>query len=206
MRQEQYADAVSAYRKAYELAPERVFLSKTATALKAGGKPDESIDLMRQWLKQHPDDLAIRLGLATQLQTMERPGEALKEYEQIAQAEPKSVVALNNMAWLYQQQGDLKKARSLAEKAYELAPQVPGVIDTYGWILANSSEVERALTLLEEAVAKSNGQADIRYHLAAAHALAGNTGRARSDLEALLAEQSAFAEREAASQLLERLR
>lgn len=206
MRQSQYASATAMYRQAYDLVQDRLFLTKTSNALKAQGKDSESMELLKQWLEKNPDDLTVRTSYATQLQAMGKVDAALSEYQRIVEQQPDNVVVLNNMAWLYQERGQLDKARPLAEKAYEKAPQLAGVLDTYGWILVNSGEVEEGLKLLEEAVVKGKGQADIRYHLAAAHARAGKSGRARSDLEALLAEKAEFTEREAASKLLESLR
>ncbi len=206
MQQRQYDAAEASYRKAYSLAQEQPFLIKTTKALKAQGKDGEALTLMRQWLETHPDDVSIRVAYATDLQIAGEIDSALAEYGKITERQPDNVVVLNNMAWLYQQQGELEKARTLADKAYTMAPQIAGVIDTFGWILVNSGELDRGLKLLEEAVAKSQGEADIRYHLAAAHARAGNVERARSDLESLLSEQAAFSEREQARKLLESLR
>ena len=36
---------------------------------------------------------------------------------------PSDAAALNNLAWLYQQKGDLPKARQLAERAIGAAPR-----------------------------------------------------------------------------------
>jgi Tfp pilus assembly protein PilF len=162
--------------------------------------------MLKQWLEKYPDDMTVHTSYATQLQAMGRVQAAMTEYRKLVERQPDNVVALNNLAWLYQEQGQLERARSLAEKAYAKAPELVGVIDTYGWILVNSGEIQQGLKLLEEAVAKGRDQADIRYHLAAAHARAGNAGRARSDLEDLLAGDTQFAEREAAVKLLESLR
>ncbi len=206
MRQGHYGSATGMYRKAYDLVQDRLFLTKTANALKAQGKDSESLDLLQQWLEKNPDDVTVRTSYATQLQAMGQVDSALSEYQRIVKQQPDNVVVLNNMAWLYQQQGQLEKARPLAEKAYDKAPQLAGVLDTYGWILLNSGDVDKGLKLLTEAVEKGRGHADIRYHLAAAHVRAGNPARARSDLEALLEEKTEFAEREAARMLLESLR
>ena len=59
---------------------------------------------------------------------------------------------------------------------------------------------------MQEAADKSGGSLDIRYHLAAAHARAGNKGMAKSELEDILAANSEFSEREDAQKLLDSLR
>ena len=206
MREKNYAAATELYRKAFELAPQQVFLTKTANALKAEKKDQASLELLNDWLKDHPDDVKVRISYATQLQAMGNKEAALAEYQTVTEKQPGNVVVLNNLAWLYQEQGDLEKALGLATKAYEKAPGLAGVVDTYGWILVNSGDIDRGLALLQDAVEKGRGQADIRYHLAAAYAKAGNTAKARSELESLLAAEDTFAERAEAEKLLESLR
>lgn len=206
MREKNYAAATELYRKALELAPQQVYLTKTANALKAQNKDQASLELLNQWLNEHPQDESVRISYATQLQAMGNKEQAIEEYQKVTENQPDNVVVLNNLAWLYQEEGETDKARGLASKAYEKAPGLAGVIDTYGWILVNSGEVERGLALLQDAAEKSRGQADIRYHLAAAHAKAGNTAKARSELESLLADGNSFAERAEAEKLLQSLR
>src|SRR6516165_1774267 len=55
--------------------------------------------------------------------------------------------ALNNLAWLYQRQGDLAKARELAERAFAAAPAAAQIDDTLGWILVAQGEADRAMPI-----------------------------------------------------------
>ena len=54
-------------------------------------------------------------------------------------APQKNPLLLNNLAWLYHQQGDAR-AEATAKEAYDLAPSRPEIADTYGWILYNAGE------------------------------------------------------------------
>ena len=47
---------------------------------------------------------------------------------------------MNNLAWVYQQQGNDAKAQALARQAYVLSPS-PQTADTLGWILTTSGDV-----------------------------------------------------------------
>ena len=75
-----------------------------------------------------------------------------------------------------------------------------------GWILVNNDKVQEGLKLLQEAHAKQPDDLDIRYHLAAAHARAGNKGVAKSELEEILASGKSFSETQSARELLNSLR
>jgi Tfp pilus assembly protein PilF len=75
------------------------------------------------------------------------------------------------LAWLYFENGN-SKARELAEKAYQLAPNSAGILDTYGWILVNEGSVAEGIELLQKAVAAADSSgidvAEIEAHLATA--------------------------------------
>ncbi len=111
------------------------------------------------------------------------------------------MVALNNLAWEYFQVGD-PRAEETARKAHELAPANAAVADTLGWIQVNTGKLEEGITLLRRAVELSNGRAQVRYHLAAALAQAGDTEEARGILRELLAGDDQFSSRDEAEQLL----
>jgi predicted Zn-dependent protease len=114
-------------------------------------------------------------------------------------------VLLNNQAWHFLELGDAR-AEDFARRAYELAPQNPQIIDTYGWVLLRAKkDVQRALPLLGEAAKAAPNDANIQYHHASALAAAGKSTEARSLLQSVLAGGSAFASRKEAEGLLETL-
>jgi putative PEP-CTERM system TPR-repeat lipoprotein len=206
MSRKEPGQALAEYRKAFAKGADRQSLLRLSLALQADGKGRESLTLQKQWLEKHPGDLRVRLDYAGRLQSLGDASAAQAQYEQILKHQPGNVVAMNNLAWLYQSEGKLAQAMSLAERAYKAAPTSPGIIDTYGWILVNNDQVDEGVSLLEKAVAANRDALDIRYHLASAHARAGNKGRAKSELEEILADSRDFSEREAARKLLESLR
>jgi Flp pilus assembly protein TadD len=125
----------------------------------------------------------------------------MAEYEQVLESQPGSVLALNNLAWLYFEDGN-PRAIELAERAYDRAPERPEIIDTYGWLLVKHGRVEKGLNLLEKAAQRAPDNGDIRYHLAAGLAEAGDKPRARRELTALLESGANFSEKQAAQALL----
>ncbi|MCU7842402.1 MAG: PEP-CTERM system TPR-repeat protein PrsT [Candidatus Thiodiazotropha sp. (ex Monitilora ramsayi)] len=206
MSRKQFEGALAAYREAFSRSEGRMTLAKITQSLQTLGRKRESLEMLDQWLEKRPEDIDTRLSYATQLQSLGDDARAIAEYQEILQRKPDHPVAMNNLAWLYYTQGSTEKALDLAKRAHQIAPSVPGIIDTYGWILVNNNQVDAGLKLLEEARAKRPEDLDIRYHLAAAHARAGNSGFAKSELEEILASNKGFSEKQNAADLLNSLR
>jgi cellulose synthase operon protein C len=130
---------------------------------------------------------------------------AITEYTRVVAEHPADATALNNLAWLYQQKGDLAKARGLAEQAVAAAPQAY-LIDTLGWILLAQGEADKALTYLSAANLAAPKNPDIQYHLAVALNRLGRTADARATLETLLGSGVTFSDRAEAEKLLQQLK
>jgi Flp pilus assembly protein TadD len=155
-------------------------------------------------LQGHPEDNAIRMSLATYLQQEGHQDAAIEEYLLILGKQPENITALNNIAWLYQQEGS-EKGVAYAEHAYEIAPQRPEVVDTLGWLLLQNGQQQRGLVLLQEAVTKAPHSAEIRYHMAVALAKAGRDDEARTELERILEKDKNFSQTVEARKLLDQL-
>src|SRR5205814_6333762 len=109
--------------------------------------------------------------------------------------DPKNIPALNDLAWLYQQEKD-PRALTTAEQAYQLQPDNAHVLDTLGWILVERGKTNDGLELLRKAAEKSPASTGIRYHWAATLAKSGDSARARTELADLLAKNKTFPERQ----------
>ena len=112
---------------------------------------------------------------ATQAGAYRELGDActsLGEYDEAAQAyqaalalDGRNLHALNNLACLYVDHlGEPAKAVALTERAMTLARDVPDLMDTGGWALANVGRYEEAHQLLAAAVAR-HSVPETRYHL-----------------------------------------
>jgi cellulose synthase operon protein C len=97
------------------------------------------------------------------------------------------------------------KALPMAEKAFKRLPNHPQIADTFGWILAQSGEADRALRVLAHAQSRAPGDLSIRFHHAATLVMAGKPREAREALEKILSSKQLFADRGAAQALLARL-
>lgn len=76
-------------------------------------------------------------------------------------------------------------------------------MDTYGWLLVESGEVQRGLPILEESVEKSPEITEHQLHLGVALVKAGKTDEARRLLETLVGIEREFPEKAKAQELLD---
>ncbi|MGE0858746.1 MAG: XrtA/PEP-CTERM system TPR-repeat protein PrsT [Gammaproteobacteria bacterium] len=195
------AAARAAYARALERQPNAGRLVKLERSERAAG---QTSNRLADWLAQHPDDLDVRLALASTLQEQGERDGAIAAYEQILAKAPEQAVALNNLAWLYFENGD-ERATDAGRRAYERAPREAAVVDTYAWILFQRGQREQGLELLRKAAELAPDNPDIGCHLAIALADTEHAAEARALVKALLAKHARFALRADAEKLLNRL-
>ena len=77
---------------------------------------------------------------------------AIAEYKKGIDADPNNFLALNQLAWVYAEQGDhLDEALAFAQKAASLSAS-PGVVDTLGWVFYKRGEYAQAVEQFEQAL------------------------------------------------------
>jgi len=171
LAQKRYTDAVAYYDKAVAKGPDSSLIIERYRAARLAGLANAEQQL-EQWLEKHPDDITVRVVLAEQLGARGQTAAAVKQYETVLQRAPNSLVALNNLAVIYQQQKD-PRALGLATKAYAAAPGQPLIADTYGWLLVDQGKLDEGIEVLRKAAATPGATPEVRYHLAAALARDG---------------------------------
>jgi len=204
MAQKQFAAALQAYEKAFAINKTGLLMVKVHQALSAAGNVKEADTRLRQWFKDQPNDVIARLYLAQTYLKARQNKQAIEQYQLLLQADPTHIRALNDLAWLYQQEKD-PRALTTAEQGYKVAPDDADIMDTLAWILIERGNTTRGLELLQKAAEKAPASSEIRYHLAVALAKSGDKARARQELQDLLAKNHKFMQREAAQTLLKQL-
>ena len=162
------------------------------------------IAVLNKWLADNPDDAGVRLLLAQDRAASGQVSDAMSEYEAIVDANPDNAVALNNLAWMYAEQGD-PRAVEYAERAVALLPESGNVADTLGWALYKSGEHERAAEVLRDAVEKTPDDPTIRYHLALALHAQGDDAEATKLLRKVLSDPAGATVHADAQRLIEKL-
>ena len=168
--------------------------------------PAKAEGVLAARLKADPKDYAIRMVLAGFYLEHKKYDAAIAEYGGLVAERPTDATALNNLAWLYQRQGNLAKARELAERAFAASPATAQIDDTLGWILLAQGEAGKAMTYLSAANSAAPQNPDIQYHLAVALHRIGRSAEAQSMLESLLESGVSFADKSEAEKLLQKLK
>jgi tetratricopeptide (TPR) repeat protein len=198
--QRNFAEAERSLDAAAKVAPS-ANLAVKAYQLRTAGSLANPTEPLTKWLAANPNDLPVRGVLAEAHARAGASARAAEQYEQIVAREPRDVVSLNNLAWLYFEAGD-ERATELARRAHALAPNAPAVADTLGWILVQDGKVEEGLKLLGDAAARSPTDGEMQYHYAAALAKSGAGADAEARLRRLLAANDKFSSRADAEKLL----
>jgi putative PEP-CTERM system TPR-repeat lipoprotein len=187
MRAGKPAQAVAPYQQAFALAARPEPLFKLTAALRASNRAAEADAQVAAWRKAHPEEPLGLMYAAEQNLAAKQYKAAIGQLESVVAKLPDNVLALNNLAWAYQQDKD-KRAVATAEKAQQLAGDNPIVMDTLGWILAEQNQLERAVPMLKKASDLAPKAADIRGHYAAALWKKGDKAGARKELQAAMAD------------------
>jgi putative PEP-CTERM system TPR-repeat lipoprotein len=204
LSQNKPALALAPLEKGYAFRPTAQGLLKLAGAMRLAGKGKDIEPRLLQWQKAHPDDMLVAMYLAESSMAEKQNKVAIERFEAIVKQQPKNAVALNNLAWAYQQEKD-PRAVATAEQALLAAPGNPSVMDTLGWILVEQGNTARALPLLQKAAALAPASREIHYHLAAALSKSGDKVNARKELDKLLADNKPFPQMDDAKALLKTL-
>ena len=172
--------------------------------LDAYGQTEEADQLLDRELARTPDDStllyqrAMRAWEAGDLEQMET------DLKHLLANEPDNANALNALGYTLADEnlnGRLDEAQRLIERAYELTPDDPAVLDSMGWVYYRQGEPQRALDWLQRAFAAMPDQ-EIAAHLAEVLHELGRSEEARELINSLMRQTS---EHPAIDELLERL-
>lgn len=182
MTQKKIDQALPLYEKAQASHPTTQVALTLHRLQKMNGKEQKANQVLTQWLKDHPDDVQAIIYSAEQSLYAKQYQAAATQLESALKLAPNNALALNNLAWTYQQLNN-PKALETAEKAYSIAGNNPAVLDTLGSILTDKGDTKRAVDLLQKAVTAFPNNLDMQLHLGEAQAKNGDKAGARKTLE-----------------------
>lgn len=197
-------DAINAYKDAMAAAPSGALVARLAAAELRGQQADDAVKVLADWIAKNPEDLAAHEQLGEIFIGLNKLPEAAATLEKIIKVKPHDAVALNNLAWVYQQTGDAR-AQDMARQAYILAPGAQ-TADTLGWILTSSGKADTGVTLLRQASTEAKNDPRVQYHFAVALKENGLKAEAIKYLSDVVAAKGDFKEKTLAQQLLDELK
>ncbi|MCX9157747.1 PEP-CTERM system TPR-repeat protein PrsT [Niveibacterium sp. 24ML] len=184
----QMAAGLAHHRTAYERERTADNALRAYRAFLAAGEPARGLALLQEYQQANKssNDLQVPIAIA---EAQIRSGDlkaAKATLEALIKRSPQTGL-LNNYALVLLQLGD-PGALGAAERAWRAAPNDPQVIDTYGWVLAKTGQLDRGLGYLRDARLRSPRDAEIRFHLAWVLAKVGRIKEARDELSPVRSE------------------
>lgn len=197
--------ALAVYRKGLEVAPKSTELAmKIHTALAASKRVNEADRHASTWTKSNPDDAGFRFYLGDVALSRRDLPAAEQSYREVLRLQPENALALNNVAWLMAVQ---KKpgAVALAERAVELLPDRPVILDTLATALEADGQTAKAVAVQRQALALNDKDPEMRLNLARLLVLTGDKSGARAELDKLAALGDGFPRQRAVEALRKQL-
>jgi putative PEP-CTERM system TPR-repeat lipoprotein len=200
MAQKKYALAAQSYEQALS----RQKTARVLTGLHSAqslAKLEASEKPLVDWLRDNPTSIEAREYLAGVYLDSGRQKDAIDQYKILLKSDPKSLPALNNLAWMLQDK-NANEALDYAQRAFQIKPEDAAIADTLGWLLIKKRDLSHGVEMLQKAVSLDPDNPEIRYHLATAFHEQGDNDRARKELEIVLASGKKFPKIEEARSLL----
>jgi putative PEP-CTERM system TPR-repeat lipoprotein len=163
----------------------------------------ETFAVQRQ--KEQPRDAAFRFYLGDLELSRSNWAAAETRYREVLRVQPENALALNNVAWLLVKQGK-PGALPLAEKATQLLPSQPPLLDTLALALAADKQVDKALALHRQTLQRAPDNPSLRLTMARLLLQSGDKARARTELEELAKLGTTFPEQADVAELLKSAR
>ncbi len=185
------AEAEAYYRRAFEQSPSSVSAIRLFHVLARKGNRADATALLTAWLKDNPNDVDVRVVLASHKSLLGDYRDAATHYETIAARLPRNAAVLNNLAWVYGHLGD-PRAIETAKRAYAMSPDNPAFMDTYGCLLYRGGEQARGKELVQRAFAANPRDPQVAYHMAIVLVDANDPKGAQGILKGVVESKASF--------------
>ena len=157
-------EAIQFYLKSWAAKPVEMVAVSITDYYGKNNMTDPLNEFYEDWVVKLPNSARGATLKAMKEQNLNHNELAIQWYEKAISLSPNTLIALNNLAWLYYLQND-GRAIETAKKAYELAPNSASVVDTYGWILVERGDAKAGVEILNQAVSLEPNNKEIQDHL-----------------------------------------
>ncbi|MDK8464611.1 tetratricopeptide repeat protein [Marinobacter sp. SS13-12] len=113
---------------------------------------EQALKAANKALEDYPDNIRIRYARAMLLDSMGDSAQAEADLRQIIDEQPQNAVALNALGYIITTRSNrYAEARDYIERALEIDPENPAILDSMGWVLYQQGDTEKALEYLSRA-------------------------------------------------------
>ena len=159
--EKRFSAAIPKLQQQYKAKSTSANASYLAFALESNNQKLQAIKLLEEFSAQEKANNKINPQVSLSLANMylaEHQDKAIVEYERLITVAPNNIVVLNNLSWLYMEQGKYTQALKHSKQAYALNAKIPNVVDTYAQVLLKSNKKAEALIKAKEAYDLSKGE------------------------------------------------
>ncbi len=150
-----------------------------AQLLRDARRHEDSYALLAQTLAKNPDNLSLLYDTAMAAEKTNRLIDMEKHLRRVIELKPDYAHAYNALGYTFADRNTrLAEALQLIEKAHELTPDDPYILDSLGWVHFRMGDYARARQYLERAYA-AKPEAEVAIHLAEVMWAAGDQTAAR---------------------------
>lgn len=175
-------EAQHALAQARELAPrfaEQFYLAEIELLSKDEDYA-KALSTAERALAEQPESLSLLYSRALLLIRFDRFAEMEQDLRAILAQQADHPAALNALGYTLADRNErLEEAYELINKAYELSPEDPAIIDSLGWVAYRLGDLERAINLLQKAYERFPDQ-EVAAHLGEVLWVNGQTEQAQS--------------------------
>ncbi len=160
MELKRYNDAIEIYKWLSDSDPENPrYVISLSQAYNAALKYNESEKILLEALKNDPDNTRFLMQIGIVYDATKQFEKAESTILRVLKAEPENSLALNNLAYMYIENGkNIGKAITMVKKALSLEPDNGAFLDTLGWGLFRQGKFAEAKSNIEQALKFSERQ------------------------------------------------
>jgi tetratricopeptide (TPR) repeat protein len=150
---------------------------------------DEAYKLLSQALEKSPDNVPLLYDAAMTAEKLDRIDAMERHLRKVIELRPDYAHAYNALGYTFADRNvRLPEALQLIEKAHQLAPEDPYILDSLGWVYFRMGDLAAARKYLELAY-NAKPDAEVTVHLAEVLWASGEQARARQLLRDVRAKE-----------------
>ncbi|MGN8224590.1 tetratricopeptide repeat protein [Gracilimonas sp. BCB1] len=185
MSQERYEEAIDVGQKADESVPDdafiQFFVGSAYMLTDQNRKAEEWLQNATRAPARRPFKSIVYSTLGDVRANLEKHEASDEAYELALRYDPENDNAMNNYAYNLSVRGEsLERAKELALKAIEVAPENAAYLDTVGWVYFKLGDYDRAKRFIDASIKTGAASAEVLEHMGDVEEQLGNMEEARS--------------------------